>query len=120
MSKHPLPADIIMHSKSRKLEIRFDDGNTFEYPAELLRVYSPSAEVRGHWGQGAKLEVDKQDVNITGLKTVGAYAIKITFDDGHDTGLYDWGYLYDLGKKQAIYWSKYLEKLHQAGHVRNS
>ena len=107
-----------MHSKSRKLEISFDDGETFEIPAELLRVYSPSAEVRGHWGQISKLEIGKQDVNITDLKQIGAYAVKIFFDDGHDSGLYDWDYLYELGKKQAIYWSKYLDRLHEAGHQR--
>ena len=105
-----------MHQKSHKLEISFADGTTFEYPAEFLRVYSPSAEVRGHWGQGAKLQLDKQDVNIIKIEPVGAYAIKITYDDGHDSGLYDWDYLYDLGRKQALHWTDYLDRLQQAGH----
>ena len=118
MSTHPRPTDIVMHRQSHRLEIRFDDGRTFEYPCELLRVYSPSAEVRGHWGKGARLEVDKQDVNIVDIRPVGQYAIKIVFDDGHDSGLYDWRYLYDLGRKQAIYWTAYLDKLKAAGHQR--
>jgi DUF971 family protein len=118
MSQAPKPTDIVLHRHSHKLEIAFDDGARFEYPCELLRVYSPSAEVRGHWGQGAKLQLDKQDVNITDLVPVGSYAIKIVFDDGHDSGLYDWAYLYDLGRKQALYWTEYLEKLHEVGHQR--
>ena len=95
-----------------------DDGARFDLPCELLRVYSPSAEVRGHWGQGAKLQLDKQDVNISEIQPVGAYAIKISFDDGHDSGLYDWAYLYDLGKKQALHWNDYLQRLAEAGHSR--
>ncbi len=118
MADTPHPVDITVHSRSHTLEIRFDDGQDFVLPAELLRVYSPSAEVRGHWGQGAKLQLNKQDVNITDVKMVGQYAIKIFYDDGHDSGLYDWAYLYDLGRKQALYWNEYLEKLHQAGHQR--
>ena len=120
MSATPKPTDIVLHRQSHKLEIAFDDGARFDYPCELLRVYSPSAEVRGHWGKGAKLQMDKQDVNITELHPVGAYAIKIVFDDGHDSGLYDWAYLYDLGRKQALYWTEYLEKLHEAGHNRTA
>jgi DUF971 family protein len=112
------PTDIVLHQQSHELEVRFDDGQTYHYPAEFLRVYSPSAEVRGHWGQRAKLEVDKQDVNITELIPVGQYGVKIVFDDGHDSGIYDWDYLYDLGRKQALYWTEYLEKLHEAGHQR--
>ena len=118
MSNKPRPVNITVHTASHTLDIDFDDGQSFSYPAEFLRVYSPSAEVRGHWGQGAKLQLDKQDVNITDIKPVGQYAIKIFFDDGHDSGLFDWDYLYDLGRKQAIYWTEYLDKLHQAGHQR--
>jgi len=118
MSQAPRPGNIVLHQQSHRLEISFDDGQTFEYPVELLRVYSPSAEVRGHWGQGAKLQLDKQDVNINEIRPVGQYAIKIVFDDGHDSGLFDWRYLYDLGRKQAIYWNQYLERLHEAGHKR--
>lgn len=118
MAEPPKPTDIVLHQRSHSLEIAFDDGARYHYPAELLRVYSPSAEVRGHWGQGAKLQLDKQDVNISDIRPVGAYAIKIVFDDGHDSGLYDWAYLHDLGRKQAMYWTEYLERLHEAGHQR--
>ena len=118
MSTHPLPTDIIYHQQRHELEIAFDDGARFHLPAELLRVYSPSAEVRGHWGQGAKLEVDKQDVAILEMRPVGQYAVKIVYDDGHDSGLYDWRYLYDLGKKQAVYWTQYLDRLREKGHQR--
>jgi DUF971 family protein len=118
MAEHPRPTNIVMRRQSHTLEISFDDGATFEYPSELLRVYSPSAEVRGHWGKGAKLQLDKQDVNIDDIRPVGQYAIKIVFDDGHDSGLFDWRYLYDLGRKQAIYWTKYLDNLREAGHER--
>jgi DUF971 family protein len=118
MSNTPKPTDIVLHQRSHALEIAFDDGARFTLPCELLRVYSPSAEVRGHWGQYAKLQVDKQDVNITEMRPVGAYAIKIFFDDGHNSGLYDWGFLYDLGRKQDIYWNEYLQKLAEAGHTR--
>ena len=114
------PTDIVLHRKSHSLEISFDDGSTFHLPCELLRVYSPSAEVRGHWGQNAKLQLDKQDVNIDELIPVGQYAVKIVFDDGHDSGLFDWDYLHDLGRKQALYWNQYLEKLHAAGHQRQA
>lgn len=110
------PTDIVVHQKAHTLEVSFEDGVKHLYPAEFLRVYSPSAEVRGHWGQGSKLQLNKQDVNITNVIPVGQYAIKIVYDDGHDSGLYDWAYLYDLGRKQAIYWTQYLEKLQAAGH----
>ena len=118
MSDTPKPTDIVLHRQSHSLEIAFDDGARFDLPCELLRVYSPSAEVRGHWGQHAKLQLDKQDANITEMRPVGAYALKIVFDDGHDSGLYDWAYLYDLGRKQDLYWNQYLQRLAEAGHVR--
>lgn len=118
MSDRPKPTDIVLHQQSHALEIAFDDGERFTLPCELLRVYSPSAEVRGHWGQYAKLQVDKQDVNITEIRPVGAYAVKLFFDDGHNSGLYDWGFLYDLGRKRDIYWNEYLQKLAEAGHKR--
>lgn len=118
MSDTPKPTDIVLHRQSHSLEIAFDDGARFDLPCELLRVYSPSAEVRGHWGQHAKLQLDKQDVNITELRPVGAYAVKIVFDDGHDSGLFDWRYLYELGRKQDLYWNQYLQRLAEAGHRR--
>ncbi len=120
MSKSPKPTDIVLHRQSHALEIAFDDGARFELPCELLRVYSPSAEVRGHWGQYAKLQLDKQDVNITEIRPVGAYAVKIFFDDGHNSGLYDWGFLYDLGRKKDLYWNEYLQRLAEAGHRRKA
>jgi len=115
MSKTIIPTDIVVHQKAHTLEITFDNGTSYLYPAEFLRVHSPSAEVRGHWGKGAKLQFDKQDVNINDIIQIGTYAIKIVYDDGHDSGLYDWEYLYDLGRKQAIFWTEYLEKLQAAG-----
>ena len=118
MSDTPKPTDLVLHSKSHQLEIAFDDGERFTLPCELLRVYSPSAEVRGHWGQYAKLQVDKQDVNITEIRPVGAYAVKIFFDDGHKSGLYDWRYLYELGRKQSVLWADYIDRLRAAGHQR--
>ena len=120
MSDRPRPTDIVLHSKSHLLELTFDDGARYALPCELLRVYSPSAEVRGHGGRYAKLQVGKQDVNIIQITPVGAYAIKIHFDDGHDSGLFDWGYLYDLGRKKDIYWNQYLQRLAEAGHVREA
>tara|TARA_B100000674_G_C37578001_1_gene794969 strand:- start:313 stop:687 length:375 start_codon:yes stop_codon:yes gene_type:complete len=112
------PTNIILHKKSHQLEIIFDTEERFLISFELLRVYSPSAEVRGHWGQNAKLQLNKQDVAIEDLIPVGKYAVKIIFDDGHNSGLYDWDYLYDLGRKQAIYWTQYLDKLTEAGFER--
>jgi DUF971 family protein len=118
MSEAPKPTEIVLHQRSHSLEIAFDDGARFNLPCELLRVYSPSAEVRGHWGQYAKLQLDKQNVNITEIRPVGAYAIKIFFDDGHNSGLYDWGFLHDLGRRQALHWNDYLQRLTEAGHKR--
>jgi len=120
MSNQPKPTDIVLHQQSHALEITYDDGANFTLPCELLRVFSPSAEVRGHWGQNAKLQVDKQDVNITEIKPVGAYAIKIYFDDGHNSGLFDWKFLYDLGRKKSLHWSDYLQRLAEAGHERKA
>lgn len=118
MSANPKPLDIVLHKKKHRLDIRFDDGQTYEYPCELLRVYSPSAEVRGHGGRGAKLQLDKQDVNIEDIRPVGAYAIKIVFDDGHDSGLFDWRYLHSLGRHKDEFWQAYLDRLEAAGHTR--
>ena len=112
------PTEIKLHQKSRKLEIQFDDGVRYELPCEYLRVFSPSAEVRGHFGIGAKLVTGKEEVNITEIKPVGQYAIKIVFDDGHDSGLYDWDYLYQLGKKYAVRWTEYLDRCREEGIER--
>ena len=114
----PTPTDIKLHQKSRMLEITFEDGAHFELSCELLRVYSPSAEVRGHSRDQAVLQVGKEDVNITQIEPIGRYAIKLAFDDGHDTGLYSWDMLYDLGENHDAYWADYLQRLKEAGHER--
>ncbi len=114
-----LPQDIKLHTKSRTLELIYSDQESFELSAEYLRVHSPSAEVRGHGiGQGV-LQAGKQLVGIKGVEPAGNYALKIIFDDGHDSGLYTWDYLYDLCHKQADYWNKYLEALSAAGETRH-
>ena len=106
---------LTVHQKSRVLDIAFDDGREFSLPFEYLRVYSPSAEVRGH-GQGQEvLQVGKRDVGITGVEPVGNYAIQPTFTDGHNTGLYSWDYLYKLGAEQATLWADYVARLQAAG-----
>ena len=116
MTDAPTPVEINLHQKSRKLEISYSDGQRFELSYEFLRVYSPSAEVQGHGpGQGI-LQIGKQDVMITHIEPVGRYAIQPTFDDGHDTGIYSWETLYDLGRNRDRYWKEYLEKLEKAGH----
>ncbi|MFL6659760.1 MAG: gamma-butyrobetaine hydroxylase-like domain-containing protein [Massilia sp.] len=109
------PTALTVHQKSRVLDIAFDDGREFSLPFELLRVYSPSAEVRGH-GQGQEvLQVGKREVGITGVEPVGNYAIQPTFTDGHNTGLFSWDYLYKLGSEQQALWADYLARLHAAG-----
>jgi DUF971 family protein len=114
----PRPTDIRLHQLSRKLEISFDDGARFSLPCEYLRVYSPSAEVRGHGPGQEVLQIGKEDVNVVGIEPVGQYAIKLTFSDGHDTGLYSWDYLYDLGVSQQALWQNYLDRLATAGIAR--
>lgn len=113
------PTEITLHQKTRALEVAFDDGERFSLSAEYLRVYSPSAEVRGH-GEGQEvLQTGKRNVNIADLEPVGQYALKITFDDGHDSGLYSWDYLYGLGRDQEILWQNYLHRLQAAGASRD-
>ena len=118
MSDKHHPVDIKVHQQSRFLDIAFDDGAHFALPCEYLRVYSPSAETRGHSPATAKLEKGKEMVTITRLEPVGNYAVKIYFDDGHNSGLYDWKYLYNLGKFQDQLWQAYLEKLASIGYQR--
>lgn len=96
----PVPVEIKLHQASRRLEVRFEDGAAFELPCELLRVYSPSAEVRGHGPGQETLVTGKSGVNITAIEPVGHYAVRLVFDDGHDTGLYSWEYLYELGSER--------------------
>jgi DUF971 family protein len=114
----PRPTEIKLHQKSRELEITFDDGKVFRLSCEMLRVYSPSAEVRGHGPGQEVLQVGKKDVEITAIEPVGTYAVKLVFSDGHDTGLYSWDYLHDLGVKQDGYWQSYLARMNVAGASR--
>ncbi len=118
MTDTPRPTEISLHKKSRLMKISFEDGERFEFSYEFLRVHSPSAEVQGHGpGQGV-LQLAKEDVVINTIEPVGNYAIQPAFDDGHDTGIYSWATLYDLGKNRDKYWQEYLQKLEAAGHKR--
>ena len=112
------PTEIKLHQKSRVLEIAFDDGKSFRLPYEFLRVYSPSAEVRGHGPGQEVLQTGKQSIEIRALEPVGSYAVQPQFSDGHSTGIYSWDYLYELGENQEKYWSQYLEKIAAAGASR--
>ena len=118
METHARPTEINLHQRSGILEIAYDDGARFRLPCEYLRVYSPSAEVRGHSPETAKLQVKKESVKITDLQPIGNYAVKIFFDDGHKSGLYDWQYLYKLGRAWQPLWLDYLDKLQTAGYKR--
>lgn len=113
------PSAIELHKKSRQLELRYSDGTRFILDAEYLRVYSPSAEVRGHHPSQAILQTGKKNIDIDSIKAVGNYAIQITFDDGHDSGIYSWQYLYELGQNHARYWGEYLQKLAASGQSRD-
>lgn len=112
----PNLTDLKLHQASRKLEIHFDSGEVFELSCEYLRVYSQSAEVTGHAPGQEVLQVGKQDVSIDDITPVGNYAVKLHFSDGHDSGIYTWQRLYDLGKNQPDYWVDYLRRLMRAGH----
>ncbi|MEQ1879369.1 MAG: DUF971 domain-containing protein [Burkholderiales bacterium] len=116
----PRPTEIRLLQKSRVLEISFDDAREFRFPFEFLRVYSPSAEVRGHSAGQEVLQTGKRDVEVIELEPVGNYAIRPRFSDGHDTGLYSWDYLYELGKNQDDLWRRYLEKMQKAGATRDA
>ena len=115
----PVPTEIRLHRQSRQLEIRYDDGQCFLLDAEYLRVHSPSAEVRGHSPEQARLQTGKRNVNLTGVQPVGHYAVKLVFDDGHDSGLYSWDYLYQLGAARETNWQDYLARLATAGASRD-
>lgn len=114
------PTDINLHQKSRVLELTYEDGSHFELPCEYLRVYSPSAAVTGHGPGQEVLQLNKEEVGITGIEPQGNYAIKLLFDDEHDTGLYTWDYLYELGSKYEEKWQDYLDRLSKAGHERRA
>jgi DUF971 family protein len=114
----PTPIEIKLHQKSRLLEIAFSDGKNFKLPYEFLRVYSPSAEVRGHGPGQEVLQIGKMNIEITQLEPVGAYAVQPVFSDGHDTGIYSWDYLYRLGINQDDMWQHYVQRMNEAGASR--
>ena len=116
----PTPQDITLHGASRVLEVSFSDGRTFRIPFELMRVYSPSAEVQGHGPGQEVLQTGKREVGILGLEPVGNYAVQPTFSDGHDSGIFSWDYLYFLGSKQDELWTDYNARLQAAGVDRDS
>jgi len=112
------PTEIKLHQTSRILEVAFEDGSRSQLPCEYLRVFSPSAEVRGHGPGTGTLVTGKEQVNITAIEPVGHYAVKLVFDDGHATGLYSWDVLYDLSVNQESHWQDYLRRLAETGHER--
>jgi DUF971 family protein len=114
------PSNIKLHQKSKILELEFEDDSSFELPCEFLRVYSPSAEVTGHGPGQEVLQLSKEDVNITAIEPQGNYAIKLVFDDKHDTGIYTWEYLHELGSKYEEKWQNYLDRLKVVGHERRA
>lgn len=116
----PQPTTLTVHLQSRVLQIGFDDGSEFRIPFELMRVYSPSAEVQGHGPGQEVLQTGKRDVTITALEPVGNYAVQPTFSDGHNTGIYSWDYLHFLGTQQAQLWKQYEERLAAAGRDRDA
>ena len=114
----PLPTEIKLHQVSRLLELTFDDGKTFQLPCEFLRVYSPSAEVRGHGPGQETLQSGKRNVEIKAVEPVGNYAVQLAFSDGHNTGIYSWDLLYDYGVNQDDLWQQYLKRIEAAGASR--
>lgn len=116
--RDPVPTELRFHRKSRRLEVAFDTGERFELPCEYLRVHSPSAEVRGHGPGQEVLQVGKEHVNIERIDPVGHYAVRLVFDDGHDSGLYTWRILYELGSRHEEKWRDYLARLEAAGYQR--
>jgi len=118
MATNPIPTEIKLNKKERMLELSFEDGQKFELSCEYLRVNSPSAEVQGHGPGEGVLQIGKENVGIDGIEAVGSYAILLRFDDGHDTGIYAWDTLYNLGANKEAIWADYLEKLAAAGHKR--
>ena len=119
-SDTPSPESITLHGASRVLEVGFSDGSVYRLPFELLRVYSPSAEVQGHGPGQEVLQTGKRDVTIVELEPIGNYAVKPVFSDGHDSGIYSWDYLYYLGSQQAQLWQDYERRLQEAGADRDA
>lgn len=117
-SNDPIPVNINLQQKSRLLNLEYENGDRYSLSCEYLRVYSPSADVRGHGPGQATLQTGKEKVAIAAIEPVGNYAIKFQFDDGHNTGIYTWPYLYDLCINHDKYWREYLDALQSAGHAR--
>ena len=120
MTGSPQPVEIKIRTASRVLDVSFDDGVRYELPFEYLRVFSPSAEVKGHGAGEGVLQIGKENVGITGVDPVGNYALRLLFDDGHNTGLYSWSLLYALGRERPANWARYLERCAAAGASRNA
>lgn len=120
MADMPLPQSLTVHEASRVLEIGYSDGESFRIPFELMRVYSPSAEVQGHGPGQEVLQTGKRDVTVVNIEQVGNYAIKPFFSDGHESGLFTWNYLYELGSKQDALWAEYFARLQAAGVDRDA
>ena len=116
----PTPQSITVHARSRVLEVQFSDGAQFRIPFELMRVYSPSAEVAGHGPGQEVLQTGKRDVTITALASIGNYAVQPQFSDGHESGIFSWDYLYELGERQQALWEDYLARLDAAGAGRDA
>src|ERR1700704_6369921 len=114
----PIPTEIKLHQVSHALEIAFNDGTRFKLPYEFLRVYSPTAEVRGHGPGQEVLQIGKKNIEVKGIEPVGSYAVQLTFSDGHDTGLYSWDYLHELGENYVELWDRYTNRIEVAGGCR--
>ena len=112
----PIPTEIKLHQVSRVLEIAFNDGTRFKLPYEFLRVYSPTAEVRGHGPGQEVLQIGKKNIEVKGIEPVGSYAVQLTFSDGHDTGLYSWDYLHELGENYVELWDRYTNRTTKSAH----
>jgi DUF971 family protein len=119
-SETPTPESITLHGASRVLEVGFADGSVFRLPFELMRIYSPSAEVQGHGPGQEVLQTGKRNVEVVALEPIGNYAVKPVFSDGHDSGIYSWDYLYFLGSQQAQLWQDYERRLQEAGVDRDA
>lgn len=119
MDKNPWPTQIKYRKQSKILEVSFDDEQCFELSAEYLRVYSPSAEVRGHGPGQELLQVGKEQVGIKAIEAMGNYAVRLVFDDGHNSGIYTWKFLHELGLHRHRMWDEYLHRLKSAGHSRH-
>ena len=120
LPSNPVPSELTVHSKSRELEVCFSDGERFRIPFELMRIYSPSAEVQGHGPGQETLQTGKRGVELSALEPVGNYAVQPTFSDGHDSGIFSWDYLYMLGSQQDDLWTRYQQRLQAAGVERDA